>query len=227
MTQYGTLRAWAFIATLVGIFGMIAAFVGAIVWAFEVDGFWQTLGVLCIGLPVAVFIATLPIALAPTGMTGLSRWDGDVAAARAAEAAGTRLVLSTASSWTLEEVAAATEQRHWFQLYPYGNREMVGKLIKRAEDAGYTAMFVTVDVPARGNREREREAGMGVPLVFTPANVIDTAYHPRWLWNPLRHRRAQRDHRSRRQREGRTAARPRPVYGKNRRWAFVQRRGRY
>jgi hypothetical protein len=64
MTNYGTLRAWAFIATLVGVFGMIAAGIGAIVWAFEVDGFWQTIGVLLIGLPVAVFIATLPIALA-------------------------------------------------------------------------------------------------------------------------------------------------------------------
>jgi hypothetical protein len=64
MTQYGTLRAWAFIATLVGIFGMIAAAIGAIVWAFEVEGFWQTVGVLLVGLPVAVFVATLPIALA-------------------------------------------------------------------------------------------------------------------------------------------------------------------
>jgi hypothetical protein len=64
MTQYGTLRAWAFIATLVGIFGMIAAAIGAVVWAFEVDGFWQTIGVLLIGLPVAIFVATLPIALA-------------------------------------------------------------------------------------------------------------------------------------------------------------------
>lgn len=64
MTHYGTLRAWAFIATLVGVFGMIAAGIGAVVWAFEVDGFWQTIGVLLVGLPVAVFIATLPIALA-------------------------------------------------------------------------------------------------------------------------------------------------------------------
>jgi hypothetical protein len=64
VTNYGTLRAWAFIATLVGIFGMIAAAIGAIVWAFEVEGFWQTIGVLLIGLPVALFIATLPIALA-------------------------------------------------------------------------------------------------------------------------------------------------------------------
>ena len=64
MSQYGTLRAWAFIATLVGVFGMIIAVVGSVVWAFEVSGFWQTLGVLLIGLPVSVFIATLPIALA-------------------------------------------------------------------------------------------------------------------------------------------------------------------
>jgi hypothetical protein len=64
MTHYGTLRAWAFVATLVGIFGMIAAAIGAVVWAFEVDGFWQTIGVLLIGLPVAIFVATLPITLA-------------------------------------------------------------------------------------------------------------------------------------------------------------------
>jgi uncharacterized membrane protein YccF (DUF307 family) len=64
MTHYGTLRSWAFIAMLVGVFGMIAAFIGSIVWAFEVEGFWQTLGVLCVGLPISVFIATIPIALA-------------------------------------------------------------------------------------------------------------------------------------------------------------------
>jgi hypothetical protein len=64
MTQYATLRAWAFIATLVGVFGMIIAGVGSIVWAFEVSGFWQTIGVLFVGLPVSIFIATLPIALA-------------------------------------------------------------------------------------------------------------------------------------------------------------------
>ena len=63
MTHYGTLRAWAFIATLVGVFGMIAAAIGSVVWAFEVDGFWQTTGVLLVGLPVSLFLATIPIAL--------------------------------------------------------------------------------------------------------------------------------------------------------------------
>jgi hypothetical protein len=80
MTHYGTLRAWAFIATLVGVFGMIVAAIGSIVWAFEVDGFWQTIGVLLIGLPVAIFVATLPIALAQA-MRALADV-GDTVAAR-------------------------------------------------------------------------------------------------------------------------------------------------
>jgi hypothetical protein len=63
MTQYATLRTWAFVLTVMGVIWMIAAAIGAIVWAFEVEGFWQTAGVLLIGLPVSVFLATLPIAL--------------------------------------------------------------------------------------------------------------------------------------------------------------------
>jgi hypothetical protein len=64
MTHYGTLRLWAALLTLLGVLAMISAAIGTIVWAFEVDGFWQTLGVLLIGGPVAIFLATLPIALA-------------------------------------------------------------------------------------------------------------------------------------------------------------------
>ena len=64
MTQYGTLRLWAALLTVVGVVGVISAAIGVLVWAFEVEGFWQTLGVLLIGGPVALFLATLPIALA-------------------------------------------------------------------------------------------------------------------------------------------------------------------
>ncbi len=131
----------------------------------------------------------LPVALAPTGLTGLSHWSGDTACARAAEAAGTRLVLSTASSYTLEEVAQAASQPHWFQLYPFGDKAFVSGMLQRARNAGYTALFVTVDVPVRGNREGERTSGMTVPPTLTPASVIDAALHPRWWWNLLRHRR--------------------------------------
>jgi L-lactate dehydrogenase (cytochrome)/(S)-mandelate dehydrogenase len=112
-----------------------------------------------------------------------------VAATRAAERAGTRAVLSTASSYTLEEVAEATEQNHWFQLYPFSNRERVGGLMRRAREAGYTAMFVTVDVPVVGKREGERTAGMTQPWTLTPSRVASFLSRPGWLADTMRNRR--------------------------------------
>lgn len=134
-------------------------------------------------------IVAMPIALAPTGASGLSHWTGDVAATRAAERAGTRAVLSTASAYTLEEVAEATEQDHWFQLYPFGNREKVRALMARARSAGYTALFVTVDVPVLGNREGERRSGMTHPWTLTPPRVLNMASRPAWLYAAMRRRR--------------------------------------
>jgi asparagine N-glycosylation enzyme membrane subunit Stt3 len=64
MTNYGTLRVWAAVLTLVGVLSVILAAAGTVVWAIEVDGFWQTIGVVLIGGPVALFLATLPIAVA-------------------------------------------------------------------------------------------------------------------------------------------------------------------
>jgi hypothetical protein len=64
MTHYGTLRLWAAVLTLVGVLGVVFAAIGTVIWAIEVDGFWQTIGVLLIGGPLAIFLATLPIALA-------------------------------------------------------------------------------------------------------------------------------------------------------------------
>jgi len=63
MTNYGTLRVWAALLTVVGVISIFLAAFGTIVWAIEVNGFWQTLGVLFIGGPVTIFLATLPIAL--------------------------------------------------------------------------------------------------------------------------------------------------------------------
>ena len=64
MTNYGTLRLWAAFLTIVGVLGVVAAAIGTVIWAIEVEGFWQTIGVILIGGPVALFLATLPIALA-------------------------------------------------------------------------------------------------------------------------------------------------------------------
>lgn len=135
------------------------------------------------GVPV-----TSPILLAPTGFTGLAHWRGDVAAARAAERKGTRYVLSTMSSWSIEEVARETTEDHFFQLYPHGG-SATRSLLTRAWDAGVRVLFVTVDVPVIGNREAERRTGMGKPPVLTPRRALDVARHPRWLYELLRHQR--------------------------------------
>jgi isopentenyl diphosphate isomerase/L-lactate dehydrogenase-like FMN-dependent dehydrogenase len=133
----------------------------------------------------------LPVLLAPTGALGLAHWRADLAAAGAAEAAGTRLILSTASSWSIEEVAAATRAGHFFQLYPGG--EHTADLMQRAWQSGYRALFVTVDVPVLGNREGERRRGytssgtISRSLTLTPREALDVGRHPRWLIDQYRY----------------------------------------
>jgi isopentenyl diphosphate isomerase/L-lactate dehydrogenase-like FMN-dependent dehydrogenase len=137
---------------------------------------------------------SLPIAIAPTGMTGMSHWRGEVAIAQAAERAGTRAVLSTAASYTPEEVAAATAENHFFQLYPWaqleaGARDLTRTFIDRARRSGFTALVVTVDVPVRGNREGERRYGMAIPPEFTPARMANAVRKPRWVYHFLKDQR--------------------------------------
>ena len=118
-------------------------------------------------------------------MTALSHWSGDIACAQAAEAAGIRYTLSGACSYSPEEVAAATKEKHWFQLYCFGDRDTVGKLIERAQSAGYTALFLTVDVPVRGHRESETRTGSTVPPTLTLGTAWDFMRHPSWTWGVL------------------------------------------
>jgi isopentenyl diphosphate isomerase/L-lactate dehydrogenase-like FMN-dependent dehydrogenase len=140
------------------------------------------------GTTVAGVPISSPVLLGPTGFSGLTHWRGDLAVARAAENLGTRSILSTSSSWSIEEVAAGTREDHFFQLYPRGS-DLTRSLLQRAEDAGFRAMFVTVDVPVLGNRESEQRMGMGVPPVLTPKRALNVARHPRWLSNVLIHQR--------------------------------------
>lgn len=147
------------------------------------------------GLSTAVdgVAISLPVFLSPTGMTGLTHWSGERSAARAAERAGTRAVISTASSYTVEEIADATSENHFFQLYPWTSRttgeSLSKRFIDRAHSAGYSGLFVTVDVPVAGNRERERKHGMGIPPTLNPIRVLDAATRPRWSYNFLKHQR--------------------------------------
>jgi len=130
----------------------------------------------------------LPVLLAPTGFAGLSYWKGDIAATRAAERHGTRYVVSTVSSWSIEEIADASSVGHFFQLYPR-HGDLTASLMKRAWNAGHRVMFVTVDCAVKGNREGERKTGMGIPPVLTPRRMLNILRHPRWAYNVLAHQR--------------------------------------
>jgi isopentenyl diphosphate isomerase/L-lactate dehydrogenase-like FMN-dependent dehydrogenase len=141
---------------------------------------------------------SLPVLMCPAGLAGLAHWTGERGAAQAAERAGTLMVLSTASSYSYEEVAEGTDKDHFFQLYPFHDssstthslqNDLNQSLILRAKRVGYKAMFVTVDVPVSGNREAERKRGMGKPPVITPMRAINGALKPKWAYGFVRHRR--------------------------------------
>jgi L-lactate dehydrogenase (cytochrome)/(S)-mandelate dehydrogenase len=147
-------------------------------------------------LDVDVAGATLamPVLLAPTGNAGLAHWTGELGAAQAAERAGTLSILSTASSYSIEEVAEGTSSDHFFQLYPWaerstGRHDLTQSLLERARDGGYRALFVTVDAPVQGNRESERRYGMGLRPTLTPARILSAALRPSWCYHLVRHRR--------------------------------------
>jgi L-lactate dehydrogenase (cytochrome) len=131
----------------------------------------------------------LPVAIAPTGLTGLLHGDGEMLAARAAEAMGTRFCLSTMSICTIEDVRAATRNPFWFQLYVFRDRDFAKSLMERAQDAGCTALFVTVDLPTRGQRHPDLKNGLTVPPRVTLRNLLDIATKPSWAMKVLMGRR--------------------------------------
>ena len=124
----------------------------------------------------------LPFVLAPAGLAALVHPEGELAVARAAAATDTILCLSTASTYPLEDVAAAAPDcRLWFQLYLWRDERVVSELVARARDVGCRALVLTVDVPAVGKRERDLANGMSIPPSIRPAGILDAARHPRWL----------------------------------------------
>jgi (S)-mandelate dehydrogenase len=140
-------------------------------------------GIGTVDLSVELFDDRLPLPLivGPTGVNGLF-WPGaDVLLARAAGEAGAAFALSTAGNSSLEEVAAAGPGVKWFQLYPWGERPLVERLIDRAAAAGYRALVVTVDALALGKRERDLRHDFAHAIRFTPRIVLDGLVHPRWL----------------------------------------------
>jgi len=124
----------------------------------------------------------LPLAIAPTGMSRIAAKVGDLAGARAAARAGVGFTLSTMSSHSIEEVAAAApEAGLWFQLYLWRDPEIAPRLVERARRAGYRVLVLTTDVPVVGNRLRDRRNGFVFPPKIRPRTALDLLRHPRWL----------------------------------------------
>ena len=128
----------------------------------------------------------LPLAVAPTGLNGVLRPDGDLMLARAAGDAGIPFCLSTASTSTIEEVARAGDGEKWFQLYVL-HRNQARIFVERALNAGFTTLILTVDVAVNGRRLRDRRSGFKVPFRLTPRIALDAALHPGWSIAQLRH----------------------------------------
>lgn len=137
------------------------------------------------GEPVA-----MPVALAPTGLTGMQFADGEILAARAAEQFGVPFTLSTMSICSIEAVAANTSKPFWFQLYVMRDREFIKRLIERAKHAGCSALVLTLDLQVLGQRHKDIINGLSTPPKPTIRNLINMATKPRWCMNMLKtHRR--------------------------------------
>lgn len=126
-----------------------------------------------------------PFIVGPTGMAGLIHPDGEIGLAYAAYANGALYSLSTMSSRSIEEVAAATPGPKAFQLYLFRDRALSLELLHRAKAAGYLALILTVDVQVPANRERDRRNGMIIPPKFSFSAAAKFAAHPAWCWNVL------------------------------------------
>src|SRR5579859_4262584 len=124
---------------------------------------------------------TMPVALAPTGLTGLNWADGEILAARAAERFGVPFTLSTMSICSIEDVAAEVKKPFWFQLYVMRDRGFIRALIERAAAAKCSALVLTVDLQILGQRHRDLKNGMTVPPKWRINNVVDMATKPAWL----------------------------------------------
>lgn len=132
---------------------------------------------------------SMPVAIAPTGLTGLLHGNGEMLAARAAEAAGIPFTLSTMSICSIEDVRAFVNDPIWFQLYVFRDRGFSHSVIERAKAAGCPVLFVTVDLPMRGQRHADIKNGLTVPPRMTMRNAWDIMTKPVWASTVLRGKR--------------------------------------
>ncbi len=123
----------------------------------------------------------MPVAIAPTGLTGMQHADGEIKAARAAKAFGVPFTLSTMSICSIEDVAAGTDNHpFWFQLYVMRDRDFIERLIDRAKAANCSALVLTLDLQILGQRHKDLKNGLSAPPKLTLGNILNMASKPRW-----------------------------------------------
>ncbi len=128
---------------------------------------------------------SMPVALAPTGSTGMQHADGEMLAAQAAEEFGVPFTLSTMSICSIEDVASVTKKPFWFQLYVMRDKDFVLNLINRAKAAKCSALVLTLDLQILAQRHKDIRNGLSAPPKMTPRNIIDMAIRPRWCLGML------------------------------------------
>jgi len=128
---------------------------------------------------------SMPIALSPTGLTGMQHADGEMLAAQAAEEAGVPFTLSTMSICSIEDVRSVTARPFWFQLYVMRDKDFVRNLIGRAKAAGCSALILTLDLQILGQRHKDLRNGLSAPPKFTPKHIWQMATRPFWCLDML------------------------------------------
>ena len=123
---------------------------------------------------------SMPVALAPVGLTGMQCADGEIKAARAAAAFGVPYTLSTMSICSIEDVAAATNAPFWFQLYTLTDEDYTDRLIQRVKDANCSALVITLDLQLLGQRHKDIKNGLSAPPKLTPKTIANLA--TKWRW---------------------------------------------
>jgi len=132
---------------------------------------------------------SMPVALAPTGLTGMQHADGEILAAKAAEKFGVPFTLSTMSICSIEDVAANTTAPFWFQLYVMRDRNFIERLIDRAKAAECGALVLTLDLQILGQRHKDLKNGLSAPPKLTLPNIVNMMGKPRWCLGMLGTRR--------------------------------------
>ena len=128
---------------------------------------------------------SMPVALAPIGLTGMQCADGEIKAAKAAEKFGVPYILSTMSIASIEDVAAKVKSPFWFQLYAMRDEDFISRLIKRAKDAKCSALMLTLDLQILAQRHNDIRNGLSVPPRPTLSNILNLASKGKWLYEML------------------------------------------